>query len=94
VKSKCHIFEDTDENKLEYTTVHHEYITIMENAIESQLKTEHNISDEEIEAFYTSLKQPDKLKAFEEQNKEIVDNLFGFIDIEKFKAQMISIKRA
>ena len=66
----------------------------MENAIESQLKTEHNISDEEIEAFYTSLKQPDKLKAFEEQNKEIVDNLFGFIDIEKFKAQMISIKRA
>ena len=30
-------FSDADENKLEYTTIHEEYISIVEEAIESKL---------------------------------------------------------
>ena len=37
--NKCGIFEDTEENKLEYTIVYNDYVQIMEQAIEGELKT-------------------------------------------------------
>ena len=61
IQEKCHIFEDTEENKLEYTNVQAEYMHIMETAIESQLKTTFGITDEELEEFYDSFKNPSKI---------------------------------
>lgn len=34
VKQKCGVFEDTDENKLEYTPIYEEYLALVEQAIE------------------------------------------------------------
>ena len=60
-------------------------MAIMETAIEGQLKTTYGISDEELDAFYDSFKHDGKIKAYEAENKDVVDILFSFIDFDKFK---------
>ena len=37
-RSHCVVFDDTDENKLEYTEVFGQYTALIEGAIESRLK--------------------------------------------------------
>ena len=34
-QAKCQLFDDNEENKLEYTPVYHEYMHIMETIIEA-----------------------------------------------------------
>ena len=42
--------EDTEENKLEHTTIFNDYVCILEEIIEANLKE--NFTEEEIEAFF------------------------------------------
>ena len=51
-------FSDADENKLEYTTIHEEYISIVEEAIESKLTLD--FSQEQIDSFYKDFQQNPK----------------------------------
>jgi ADP-ribosylation factor 2-binding protein len=83
-------FEDTEENKLEYTNIYTEYVYILEQIIEANLKEKY--SDEQIELFYTTFK--DNLSQYEKINPEVVDTLFGFIDFEKFKKSILLHKNA
>lgn len=46
----CLKFTDDEENRHEYKEIHEEYISILEQAIEAQLKQTY--SEEEINAFY------------------------------------------
>ena len=78
-------FEDTEENKLEYTNIYTEYVYILEEMIEANLKEKY--TNEQIEAFYASFK--DNLSNYEKINPEVVDTLFGFIDFEKFKKAIL-----
>jgi len=39
MKKNCETFEDTEENKLEYTNVYTEYVHILDQMIDAQLKT-------------------------------------------------------
>lgn len=81
-------FEDTEENKLEYTNIYMEYVYILEQMIEMNLKDKY--TDEQIEAFYANFKE--KLPEYEKINPEVVDSLFGFIDFEQFKKSILLSK--
>ena len=47
-------FEDTEENKLEYTNIYTEYVYILEEIIEINLKDKY--TDDQIEEFYAAFK--------------------------------------
>jgi hypothetical protein len=48
----CGIFNEDEENKLEYTSVYETYVKLIETLIESQLKEKIGYSDEDISQFY------------------------------------------
>lgn len=81
-------FEDTEENKLEYTNIYTDYVYILEELIEINLKGKY--ADDQIEAFYGSF--ADKIGDYKKINPSVVDALFDFIDFEKFKKSMIAHK--
>jgi len=81
-------FEDTDENKLVYTNIYQDYVHLLNQLMESQLKG--TFSDEELEKFYLGFK--DKMPIYEKIHIDVVDNLFAFIDFDKFKKQMLLAK--
>ena len=56
--------------------------------IESNLREKY--SEEDIKQFYSSFR--DNISAYEEYNSDGVDSLFGFLDFEKFKAQVLKLK--
>jgi len=74
-------FEDTDENKLEYTEIHSQYVYILDEVIEGHLKVKY--SEEEVKAFYDSFR--DNMATYEAENKEGMEMLFTFLDFGKFK---------
>ena len=83
-----HKFEDTEENKLEYTSIFEEYVFIVENILEAKLKTE--FSEEQLTYFYTHFK--DNYKVYEAVNSDTVEVIFGFTDFVKFKEQVLKFK--
>jgi hypothetical protein len=46
------MFGEEEENKLEYMNVYNDYVQIIENAIEGELKTTYGFSDDELDQFY------------------------------------------
>ena len=85
-------FVDDDENKHIYKTVYDNYLEIMENTIESKLIGEFSFQDEEINHFYTSF--ADKKQHYEQINVNTVDALFSFIDFDRFKKEMLEMKKS
>jgi hypothetical protein len=81
-------FEDTEENKLEYTNIYTEYVYILEQMIEANLLEK--FSNDQIEAFYGTFK--DNLARYEKLNPEAVDTLFSFVDFDAFKKNILLSK--
>ena len=75
------LFEDTEENKLEYSNIHTEYVYILDSVVEANLKEK--FTNDQIDAFYLSFK--DNLQEYKRINPEVVNTLFSFIDFEAFK---------
>lgn len=48
-------FEETDENKLEYTQIFEQYVTILEEIIAAKLKEKY--TEEQVENFYKSFQE-------------------------------------
>jgi len=48
----AHKFEDTEENKLSYTSVHEGYVYILETVIDAKLKEKHG--EAKVEEFYST----------------------------------------
>lgn len=71
--------------------IYDEFLYSSERVIESRLKSDHGFTQQQVSAFYDALK--DNLARFEETNKDTVDMLYSFIDFDKFKAQMLMIKK-
>ena len=92
--ANCSKFEDTEENKLEYTPIYHEYLHIMETIIEAQLKERYGVTDSEMSAFMENFKNAGaaKLDQYNKLNSETVDSLYGFVDFAKFKTFMLETK--
>ena len=83
-----HVFEDTEENKLEYSPIYESYVYILESVIDSRLIEKFMPS--ETEEFYKTFK--DNLQTYEAINSDTLDTLYGFIDFDKFKDKMIKFK--
>jgi hypothetical protein len=81
-------FEDTEENKLEYTQVYEAYIEILEQMIEAKLGAK--FPQEDIDTFYEGFKN--NMNTYEQMNRDAVDILFGFLDFDKFKKNILSYK--
>lgn len=85
----CDKFEaDEEENKHEYKQIYEEFLSIQENVIETKLKEQH--SEDDVLEFYTTFQ--DKMKAYEQINKDTVDFLFEMIEFDKFKSKMCRMK--
>ena len=82
------VFTDDDENKLEYTPIFENYVNILEQVIDSKLQQSYGADD--ILGFYLDFK--DNFKQYEGENEEVVDTLFGFVDFNRFKQQMLQFK--
>ena len=89
----CGIFTDDEENKLEYTNVYETYVKLIEQLIESQLKEKNGYSDQDLDEFYKSLKEDGAIKRYQETNNDTLEILYGFIDFDKFKLQMLKAQK-
>ena len=87
-QNNCKAFTDDEENRLEYTKIHEEYIYIIDEGIESKLRENH--SQEAIDGFYDKFR--DNFARYRKQNEISVDILFGALDFQKFKQSMLEFK--
>uniref|UniRef100_A0A7S3G294 ADP-ribosylation factor-like protein 2-binding protein n=1 Tax=Palpitomonas bilix TaxID=652834 RepID=A0A7S3G294_9EUKA len=86
IRSHCHVFEDSDENKLEYTPIFETYVNLVEETIEKRLSEE--IPGFSMEEFLEML-----VARKEELEGDIFDTLLACTDFEHFKELMLSYKR-
>lgn len=75
------VFDEEEENKLEYSTIFEEYVQILEQVIDSKLFQ--NFAEPTVKAFYSDF--ANNFKEYEKINQDAVDTLFGFTDFNKFK---------
>ncbi len=80
------------ENKIEYTNCYEEFVYIVEQQIDAKLKEK--FTPDEVEHFYLSFKDPETVKQYEQIDKPVVNQLFTFIDFEKFKEGVFYAKKA
>ncbi len=78
-------FEDNDENKLIYTTVHNEYINLIEKCLETELKRK--VANFSMDEFMKNL-----MSRREELDGEIFELLLSFEDFMEFKQLMLNFK--
>ena len=89
---KKDIFNEDEENKLEYTDVYQDYVHLMEQILDVQLKSEtHGHSEEEVDTFYQTFAQ--HKDAYKEINDDVMDLLFGLVDFTKFKTSVLEYKK-
>jgi len=81
---------EEEENSHEHYQLHKDYLYILENLIEVQLKNDHGFTQEEIKAFYDTLEA--NKASYEEKDAEAFDVLYGFVDFNKFKKSMLEFK--
>lgn len=82
-------FEDTEENKLIYTQIYEQFVSLLENII--IVKLELKFKSEDIDDFYTTF--VDNMKQYEAEDAVTVNSLFSFIDFEKFKESILLYKK-
>ena len=83
------VFEDSEENKLQYTEIHGQYVYIMEELIEAKLKEKYSEAD--VEAFYKAFQSD--LASFEAEDSNAFEIMQSMIDFQKFKQQMLKFKQ-
>ncbi|CAF1205098.1 unnamed protein product [Didymodactylos carnosus] len=87
LEQNCREFDDSDENKLSYTTIHKDYLNIVENYVINQLKKK--IPQFDLEPF---MKQLTLRK--QELEGEIFEFLCTFTDFLAFKEMMLDYKKS
>jgi len=83
----CAIFEDSEENKLEYTEIFRQYTELVENNLEAKMQAK--IPGFNMTRFESLLKRREE----EEISGDIFDMLLTFGDFNEFKQYMLSVKR-
>mmetsp|Transcript_8513 Transcript_8513/g.14340 ORF Transcript_8513/g.14340 Transcript_8513/m.14340 type:complete len:158 (-) Transcript_8513:633-1106(-) len=81
--------EGQEENQLEHTQVHEQYVYILDQLIEAKLREQYD--EEQIKQFYASFAQ--NFKQYEAVDSDAVEVLYGFINFEKFKEAILKFKR-
>ena len=83
----CHIFEDTEENKLEYSEIFRQYTEIVEKALEVEMQA--RFPGFVMSKFESLLKGRDEI----ELCGDVFDILLSLSDFNEFKHYMLSVKR-
>ena len=81
------VFEEKDENKLEYTTIFNEYTKKTEEMLETKLKQ--RVTQYKIDDFYKMLES----KKFK-MDEQLLDTLLDLCDFNNFKEMMLNYKRS
>ncbi len=81
------VFEDKDENKLEYTKIFNEYTKKTEEFLEKNLKK--RVTQYKIDDFYKMLES----KKFK-MDEQLLDTLIDLSDFNNFKEMMLNYKRS
>eukprot|EP01064_Diplonema_japonicum_P036945 TRINITY_DN8501_c0_g1_i1.p1 TRINITY_DN8501_c0_g1~~TRINITY_DN8501_c0_g1_i1.p1 ORF type:complete len:320 (+),score=84.74 TRINITY_DN8501_c0_g1_i1:34-993(+) len=81
----CNIFEDAEENKLQYTSVHQEWVAIMDSYITKKLT--HTIKNFSVSDFMEILEVRS-----DEVSGEVWSFLLSFTDFQTFKTTMLNHK--
>ena len=89
-KTNMHLFDEDDENKLEYTGIYEHYVMAMEGVIDAKLAEK--FSQDVIDSFYVDFIQ--QYKEYEKLDAILVGLLFTMTDFLKFKESMIRNKKA
>jgi len=84
-RENASVFEDTEENKLEYMPIFKKYSAMIESHLEKRLA-------EAVEGFDMDVFSKDLLEREDEVDGEIFDLLCSIGDFTNFKAQMLSFK--
>ena len=87
-RSHCAVFEDTEENKLEYTELFRAFSDLVEKTLEDNLKAE--FPEFTVSWFVDLLLQQKKEDPCE---GDVFEMLFNLSDFEEFKQMMLSFKR-
>ena len=82
-------FEDTEENKLEYTQVFEQYVMMCDELVTAKLKDKHD--SEKVEKFYENF--ADNMAAYREKDELTVETLYGIIEFSKFKETILRFKK-
>ena len=83
------IFEEDDENKLEYTSVFESYVQIMEQLIELRIKQQ--FSEQEYNEFLADFGA--NYNTYKQYESETVEILLDFVDFPSFKKTMLEYKK-
>lgn len=89
VEKHKHMFEFSDENKLEYTTLFEQYVELMENTLSSLAK---EVNMEQLVMALPEFMQARAHSNDPEQTGETIDFLLSLTDFEHFRAVMLSAK--
>ena len=82
----CQIFDDNDENKIEYTEIFNRYTTLIESTIDTKLLQK--LPNFNMRRFEEML-----LSRQDEMDTEIFDLLLSLSDFDEFKEVMLSYKK-
>ena len=89
---KMKLFDEEDENKLEYTNIYQDYIQLMEQILDVTLKSDtYGHSEEQVKAFYKTFKE--NHETYKAMNEDVMDLLFGLVDFTKFKSSILEYKK-
>ena len=88
VAKHCGVFDDSQENKLEYTTLFAEYTALLERYIESRLADGDESGGFDMRAFCAELQTRSA-----QLPEELLETLGAYGDFEAFKALMLAAKR-
>ncbi|XP_053640868.1 ADP-ribosylation factor-like protein 2-binding protein [Cherax quadricarinatus] len=86
LKKHCHLFDDNDENKLEYMDIFKQYTNLIEGHIEKELSS--RASGFQMSLFLQELTSSCALDG------EVFDLLMTFTDFLSFKTAMLEIKQS
>ena len=82
----CGIFDDKDENKIEYTEIFQRYTSLIESTLDQKLTEK--VPNFSMKRFETML-----LSRQDEMDTEIFDLLLSLSDFDEFKEVMLSYKK-
>ncbi|RXG70497.1 ADP-ribosylation factor-like protein 2-binding protein [Armadillidium vulgare] len=85
----CKMFEDKEENKLEYTSIFENYVDLVEGYLESELRERNQ--DFDMSVFLKEIESESNKDCID---SEVVDLLTTFSDFSSFKAAMLEAKKA
>ena len=90
MKQNMHVFDEAEENKLEYMSIFESFVMSMEDLIDTKLHEQ--FPSDEVDSFYANLHH--NFSEYEKIDTSLVATLLMMTDFVKFKESMLENKRA